>query len=498
MTETLSPEQQYAFDKFKKGENLFITGPGGSGKSKLIQHFVNYSKSSKKLIQVCALTGCAAVLLKCGGKTIHSWSGIKIARGDRKIIIDQVLKSSRLKKQWQSIKILIIDEVSMMSEKIFELLDEIGKRTRYSVLPFGGIQVIFCGDFFQLPPVGTYGEPDTERFCFETPLWIKTFPLCNHIELETVFRQKDPLYIKILSQIRRGYIDDENTEILKQCVKRDYDPVNYGGITPTKLFPIKIKVDCLNNAMFEKLDEDEYQFECCVKKNCRTNIETGKLLTPEQFIKCDKMTEKDKEIETNYLISNSPCVQLLTLKKGASVLCTANIDIDSGICNGSQGKIVEIVEKGDTTQIVVRFTNGCMRNIEPHFWQSDEYPCIAIGQYPLCLAWAMTIHKIQGATLAMAEIDIGNSVFEYGQTYVALSRIQSLDGLYLSAFEPHKIRANPKVVEFYNNIPKVDYSNVNVNPFSDFELKVDEYEKSNIEIVKELQQKDKNIKVVKL
>jgi len=470
MTETLSPEQEYAFEKFKKGENIFITGPGGSGKSKLIQHLVDYSKANKKSYQVCALTGCAAVLLKCGGKTIHSWSGIKIARGERRLIVDQVLKSSRLKKQWKNIKILIIDEVSMMSEKIFELLDEIGKRTRYSVLPFGGIQLVFCGDFFQLPPVGTFGEPDTERFCFESALWLKTFPLSNHIELETIFRQSDPLYIKILSQIRRGFLDDENKEILKNYVNREYDSSKYNGITPTKLYPIKVKVDSLNTTMFNKLDEDEYQFECCIKKNCKTNLESGKLMTPEEYIKCEKMTEKDKENEIQYLMNNTPCIQLLTLKRGASVLCTANIDMDNSICNGSQGKVIDIVDKNDKTQIIVKFTNGAIRNIEPHFWQSDEYPCIAIGQYPLCLAWAMTIHKIQGATLSMAEIDIGNSVFEYGQTYVALSRIKSLEGLYLSAFEPHKIRANPKVIEFYNAIPKIDYSKLIINPFKDFEF----------------------------
>ena len=494
MSETLSKEQQYAFEKFKKGENIFITGPGGSGKSKLIQNIVNYSKTIKKPIQVCALTGCAAVLLKCGGKTIHSWSGIKIARGDKKTIVEQVLKSSRIKKQWKHIKVLIIDEVSMMSEKIFELLDEIGKRTRYSFLPFGGIQVIFCGDFFQLPPVGTFGEPDTERFCFESPLWLKTFPLTNHIELETIFRQNDPIYIKILSQIRRGNLDEENIEILEKYVKREYDQAKYGGITPTKLFPIKKKVDILNNIMFEQIDEDEYQFECCIKKNCKTNLETNKLLTAEELIKCEKMTEKDKEMEINYLLNNTPCLQLLTLKKGASVLCTANIDIDNGICNGSQGKVLDIIDINDKTQIIVRFANGVTSNIEPHFWQSDEYPCIAVGQYPLCLAWAMTIHKIQGATLAMAEIDIGNSIFEFGQTYVALSRIQSLDGLYLSAFEPQRICANPKVVEFYNNIPKVDYSkvliNALINPFSDFELKSEEYEKA--------EEPDKNIKVIKI
>jgi len=284
-------------------------------------------------------------------------------------------------------------------------------------------------------------------------------------------------------------LDEENIEILKKFVKREFDQTKYGGITPTKLFPIKKKVDILNNIMFEQLDEDEYQFECCIKKNCKTNLETNKLLTAEELIKCEKMTEKDKEMEINYLLSNTPCLELLTLKKGASVLCTANIDIDNGICNGSQGKIIDIIEKNEKTQIIVRFANGFVRNIEPHFWQSDDYPCIAVGQYPLCLAWALTIHKIQGATLAMAEIDIGNSIFEFGQTYVALSRIQNLDGLYLSAFEPQRICANPKVIEFYNNIPKVDYSNFIVNPFSDFELKEENYEKEG---------EHENIKVIRL
>ena len=204
MSEILSKEQEYALAKFRKGENLFITGPGGAGKSRLIFHMTQCAKEARKSFQVCALTGCAAVLLKSGGKTIHSWSGIKIARGPKQKIIDDVLKKRTAVKKWRKVDILIVDEVSMMSEKIFDLLDTIGKITRGSNLPFGGIQMVFSGDFFQLPPVGTYGEPDTEMFCFESPKWLTTFPMKNHIELETIFRQTDPVYINILSQIRRG------------------------------------------------------------------------------------------------------------------------------------------------------------------------------------------------------------------------------------------------------------------------------------------------------
>jgi ATP-dependent exoDNAse (exonuclease V) alpha subunit len=148
------------------------------------------------------------------------------------------------------------------------------------------------------------------------------------------------------------------------------------------------------------------------------------------------------------------------MKKGAAVMCTINLDMENGICNGSQGVVIDIIENtiqtnGTSTIIKVRFSNGITKDIGLHYWQSDDYPMLAIGQYPICLAWALTIHKIQGATLSMAEMDVGQSIFEYGQTYVALSRIKSLDGLYLSAFHSQKIKANPKVNEFYMKIPAI-------------------------------------------
>jgi ATP-dependent DNA helicase PIF1 len=159
------------------------------------------------------------------------------------------------------------------------------------------------------------------------------------------------------------------------------------------------------------------------------------------------------------LQSNSPCVPILQLKKGAVVMCTVNLDMEHGICNGSQGIVVDILTPSNGPPIpVVKFSNGLVRQIQVHHWQSDEFPTIAIGQIPLCLAWALTIHKIQGATLTLAEMDLGSSIFECGQTYVALSRIKSLDGLYLSSFHPQKIRAHSKVMRFYQSIPELDYS----------------------------------------
>ena len=482
--EKLSPEQKYVLYKFNNGENLFITGSGGTGKTYLIRHLINLAKENKKNIQVCALTGCASVLLNCGARTIHSWSGIKLAKGDANKIIESTLRSNRILNNWRSIKILIVDEVSMMSKKIFNILNEIGKRVRHSSLPFGGIQVIFTGDFFQLPPVGNNTtDPGSEDFCFESDEWFKVFALKNHIELTTIFRQQDNEYVEILNEIRKGEISEKNNEKLKKYVGREYDKSENALYSPTKLFPTRVKTEYINNMMFNKLDEDEYHLELGVKTDCTALLDSGKgnskTFTYEQILKCQRMSQQEREFEIENLKNNIPCEKILKLKKGANVLCCSNIDLDNGICNGSQGVITRIEDFNNSIVIEVKFTNGITRIIEPQWWQSEEYPCIAVKQYPLLLSWAMTIHKIQGATLDMAEIDIGNSIFEYGQTYVALSRIKSLNGLYLSDFNSNKIKANPKVVDFYSKIPNFDinkilkFDNVNKELKEDCEL---EYE----------------------
>jgi ATP-dependent DNA helicase PIF1 len=456
---SLSVEQSYALNQFKLGKNIFVTGPGGTGKTKLIHHLVEYAKSNSKNIQVCAMTGCAAILLNCGARTIHSWSGIRTAKGSHDTIINSILRNKNTVNAWRKIQILVVDEISMMSEKIFNVLNEIGKRTRKSILPFGGIQLVFTGDFYQLPPVPTAGEPETERFCFESNHWFSAFPIENHIQLKTMFRQKDPIYIDILLQIRNGELTKENKEILQKYVKREYNPEQHNGCVLTKLFPVRNKADFVNNAQFSKIQEKEYNFQCDIKTNCYTFIENNKPISLELLTKTTTLSQNEIQYEIDNLINNTSCSQTLSLKIGTAVMCTVNIDMESGICNGSQGIVTHFIENpkisGDFIP-VVKFSNGVVKTIQKHYWQSDEYPTIAVGQFPLVLAWALTIHKIQGATMTMAEIDIGFSIFEYGQTYVALSRIQSLDGLYLSAFNPDRIRTNPKVIEFYKNIPNIE------------------------------------------
>jgi len=457
----LSPEQKMAYKRVVQGQNVFITGPGGTGKTKLIKTIIEFLNSTKTTYSVCAMTGCAAILLNSSAKTLHSWSGIKLGKGTKTEVINMVLRNKRVVQNWKRTKCIILDEVSMLSKKIFEIIEELARIIHHSTMPFGGMQVIFTGDFFQLPPIGTDGEPDTEKFCFESPIWNSVFKPENQIELKTIFRQNDPVYINILLQIRKGELDDENAEILFKYLNRDFDVNAHNGCVPTKLFPLRTKVDYVNTMMFSKIKEKEYIFDNITITNCISMLESGKPLDVAALKKCSSMTPQEIEYEITQLINNTPCLPRLRLKKGAAVMCTVNLDMENGICNGSQGIVIDIIESTPYNIPVVRFSNGITKKLSIHYWQSEEFPTIAIGQIPLCLAWALTIHKIQGTTLEMAEMDIGQSIFEYGQTYVALSRIKSLDGLYLSEFHPFKIKANPKVKQYYESLSNIHKSFVN-------------------------------------
>lgn len=482
---TLSNRQSAVLERFYQGKNIFITGSAGTGKSFLIQKMCEKSGltvGNGGNIQVCAMTGIAAVLLNTGSgnlikaKTIHSWSGIRLCNHpDKNVIINRVLKNKRVRKDWRQTAILIIDEISMMSCYVFEILEELARIIRKDNRPFGGLQVIFTGDMFQLPPIGDLDIPNSCKFCFESEKWNIVFEPENHIELTHIYRQNDPIYINLLNQIRLGEIDETNKSILFGRVG-----LNTTGLVLTKLFPIRINVDRINQYEFSKIEETEHAFNQMVKTDVRFNIDDGKPFDEETQKICASATREEIEQETELLKSQvlSICPERVVLKKGAVVMCVANLDIDLGICNGSQGKVVDIipgvkrmvycggggsisanstppVASIETTMDipVVQFTNGILyKSFVPQFWQSQNLPCVVIGQIPLVLSWATTIHKSQGMTLSRAEMDLGSQIFEYGQAYVALSRVKSLEGLYLTNFNPNKIKANPKVIEFYKKM----------------------------------------------
>jgi ATP-dependent DNA helicase PIF1 len=427
----LSNEQQIIFEKYVKGENIFITGVGGTGKTRLIQYIAEDAKNKEKNFQVCAMTGCAAVLLNCSANTLHSWAGIGLARGNINEVVNRVIKSKFRRKNWNRIELLIIDEVSMLSKKLLIILDMIGKKIKKNMKPFGGIQIIFAGDFHQLPPIGDEDDPGSINFCFESEIWNLLFPIENQIQLKTIFRQKDPIYQKILQEIRDGRIHKSSINILKKYIRI---PDENMEIKPPILLSRRKDVDEINLKNLNNLKTNEKNF------NLQNNIEIE-----DKY----KNTFNNDEIqyELNYLKNNILAESKLTLKIGAQVMCIANIDIEgtNAIVNGSQGIIKDFINNYP----LVEFRNGETRIIKEHIWKSEIIPNIGIKQIPLIYAWAITIHKAQGLTLETGMIDVGKNVFECGQTYVALSRLVSLDGLYLIAFDPYKIKLFNKVIEFY-------------------------------------------------
>jgi len=434
--DTFSPEQTNAFDLYNEGKNIFLTGPGGTGKSFLIKKMVEDAKTKGKTHHVCALTGCAAVLLDCKATTIHSWSGIGMMNSDDDTIIRRISQKKELKSHWKTTEILIVDEVSMMSKRMFELLNKIAKRIRGKDTPFGGMQVVFVGDFFQLPPI------EKDGFCFESDAWFEVFPKEQHLELKTFFRQSDPVYIDILMKVRKGQLDKESIAMLEKYVARDRDqPI-------TKVVPLRKHADFINQSMFDKLTESSHDFKADIRKDITVYVKDGKTIDSKLISSCNGLSEQDKDRELDSLMKNHNLCPCLSLKKGTQVMCTRNIDLDHQICNGSQGIVVDIVKD----RPVVLFSNGYRMMMEKTLFQSEIYPTLGIGQYPLSLAWAVTIHKIQGCSLTHAQIDIGESIFEYGQTYVALSRVKTMDGLYLMNFQPKRIKSHPKVIAFYESL----------------------------------------------
>jgi ATP-dependent DNA helicase PIF1 len=431
----LSIHQQKVFDAYLEGKNVFMTGAGGCGKSYLIHRIVEDGRKRGKNVAVCAMTGCAAILID--GKTLHSWAGIGIGNEDRNVILQKVMYGrSAVKHRWRNTHILIIDEVSMMSREMFELIDAVGRMIRGRVEPFGGIQIIMSGDFYQLPPIGVF------EFCFESPLWNSVFKV--QVSMQMVFRQTDEKYKKILNGLREGRITRSGIRELEGRVEAYKQLKDSEHLT--HIFPLKYQVEAHNRMRQAALAADsEKQYNTWLyingQKYPADKWNEWKKLRTSPIGGDDWNAMKDNIIE---VIGGRVNDGLLCLRIGSRVMLTMNM-MDEGLCNGSVG----VIEGFEGEKPIVNFVDRGRRTMEYQMITRDKG--VILEQMPLILAFAVSIHKIQGATLDSAVINCGEKVFETGQTYVALSRVRSLEGLYLTEFSLSGIKVNKRVVEYYKS-----------------------------------------------
>ena len=411
----------------KQKKNVFITGHAGTGKSYIL------SKLKEKIpkLVITSTTGIAAVNVK--GQTIHSWAGIGICNRPIEQTVEKILKKSSVKNQIQKCKILAIDEISMLDIKTFEYVDSVLRQVRSCDEPFGGIQVLFIGDFFQLPPVEK-NENSAQKYCFESKLW-------ENLDLYTVlltknYRQNEENLITALSNMRTNSLTDADVKLLKtrEC-KENIDTQN-----ALHIFATNQEADNYNNMKFNKINSKEY-----------------KLYAIDGVYKGEKLIENPTNLREENILKRIDVVcsaeKSISLKIGVRVMLLINYDFEKGLINGSCGEVKEISED----YILVYFDNGQCAKITRHdfeFYNNEKLIALR-RQFPLRLAYGITIHKSQGMSLDKLVVDCSR-IFEKGQAYVALSRIKTLNGLYLHNFNPAKVMVDNTVVEFYKNLKIFD------------------------------------------
>lgn len=423
----LNAEQRIAFDSIVSGSSIFITGPGGTGKSFLLQTvYANYKGySGGKKICITAMTGCAALLLGPWAKTLHSWAGIGLGRNPVDVAVKAILVDKHKKKRWLQTDCLVIDEVSMLTPTLLEYLDAVGRQIRKRDEPFGGIQLVLVGDFYQLPPVS---QDRLRTFAFESPLW--PVIVQKTIQMTQILRQKDPLFQQILNEARTGDLTPESYEILESCKNMAWKRQE---IKPTLLFTKNQDVSSINSHQLDKLGGDIHSFTAKTIKHP------------------PRMQESVLQMIVEKLDRDAPYEVELNIKERSQVMLLTNQDPAAGLVNGSRGIVTGFTLEGYP---LVKFLHGPAFSVRipPASWTSDaenENDGVTREQIPLRLAYALTIHKAQGASLDSALIDVGPSTFEYGQAYVALSRVRSLESLFIFEISPRAFRAHPLVKKFY-------------------------------------------------
>jgi len=450
----LNSEQKRAVDLVINGSNLFLTGSAGTGKSFVLRYIVEALRALNKQVVVTATTGIAAVTI--GGLTIHSFAGFGIGDESKDELRRKVSGSKRFREIWQSVDVLIIDEISMLKPDYFEKLSIVAQAARQDTTPMGGVQLVLVGDFFQLPPVrekhraafssshisssSSSSSSDEKKqdqtpieFCFQTKLWQDV--IHDVVELKQVFRQSDPGFVKCLQRIREGLISADD---IRTLTSRLHANVEKSGIKPTFLHSRTDEVNRINKEQLDSINQPPKDYHL-IDGFHAPKEESAETLPPKNRI--DKVVAELKK--------NVPADHQLTLKVGAQVMLLANLSFEHHLVNGSRGVVVRFTET-EPIYPIVRFAK-VEATIRAHMWkyQFRRGVYAYVAQIPLKLAYAYTMHKSQSQSIDCVQIQLDKSVFAEGQAYTALSRVSSLNGLTLSSFDPSCIRANPLVKQFY-------------------------------------------------
>ena len=395
--------QSLALEIMLSGESVLLTGPAGAGKTYVLNQFIKFAKHEGKHVSVTATTGLAATHL--GGTTIHSWAGIGVSDYVPTGFAEHIAKGRR--EIIEKTDVLVIDEISMLHDFRLDMVDEVCRLVRKEPdLPFGGIQIIMSGDFFQLPPINR-GDSRAGSFVVNSNVWQELDPVICYLEEQ--HRQDDETLIGILNAIRAGDVRRHHAETL--LARTEVFPDDFEQLT--ELHTVNIDVDSMNEAKLRELDADEVSYE-------------------------QSSTGSENYVETLQRSVLAP--KVLKLKHGALVMAVKN-STERKYVNGSIGRVVDF--EPHTDYPVVEFQNGKEVVMSPDTWElrDGDKKRASITQIPLRLAWAITVHKSQGMTLDAARIDLRKAFVE-GMGYVALSRVKNVDNLYLTGINQMALRVS--------------------------------------------------------
>jgi ATP-dependent DNA helicase PIF1 len=398
--------QSEALSILKTGGNVFLTGEPGSGKTHTITEYVAWLRAHAIEPAITASTGIAATHIH--GLTIHSWSGIGIGEQPLAQLLEQVTQKEHLVKRIQKTKVLIIDEISMLSGEVLTMVDAVIREIRRTQLPFGGMQVVLVGDFFQLPPIGRPSRPAS--FAFESPSWRALNPVVCYLEEQ--HRQEDGQFLSLLAAVRGSAWDHTHVSVI---LARETELDGIPDDTP-RLYTHNADVDRENDAKLAALPATAKRFH---------------------------MSGQGAPVLVESLKRGCLSPEVLVLKEGAVVMATKNNPI-AGYANGTTG-VVTGFERGSGYPII-ETKDGRSLTIAPVDWAVEEGGKVRakITQVPLRLAWAITVHKSQGMSMDAAAMDLSRA-FEYGQGYVALSRVRTLAGLSLLGWHENALAIHPGV-----------------------------------------------------